>query len=120
MLKVLAAILLAMASGAVGYSIARSASAPSEYKYVTSYDEHKGRAPLANGMSLGCKALAETYLDANTLPDARVKARAAAGTDTVAMNLANDGQTISFLTAASMRGGATEGRPIPIVDRTPN
>jgi hypothetical protein len=60
---------------------------------------------LANGTSLGCKSLAETYLDANTISEARVKARAAAGTDTVAIKLAANGQSISLLTAADLRGG---------------
>jgi hypothetical protein len=118
MLKVLAAALLALISGAVGYSIARSA--PSEYTYKVPYDEHKGRAPLANGMSLACKALADTYLDAHAVPDPLATAKADAGTDTVAMTLADDGQTISFLTGAAVREGATEGRPIHIVGKTPN
>jgi hypothetical protein len=118
MLKVLAAVLLAMISGAVGDSLPRPAA--TEYKYVTPYDEHKDRTPVANGTSLGCKALAETYLNANTIPNAHVKARAAPGTDTVAMTLADDGKTISFLTGNAMRGGATEGRPIPVVDKNQN
>jgi hypothetical protein len=122
MLKVFAVILLALASGAAGYAIGRSApqSAPREHKYVTPYDENKDCKPLANGTSLGCKALADTYLSAHAVPDPLVTAKADAGTDTVAMTLADDGQTISFLTGAAVREGATEGRPIHIVGKTPN
>ena len=118
MLKVLAAILLAMISGAVGYSLPRSA--PTELKFVTPYDENKDRKPLANGTSLGCKNLADTYLIAHAVPAPLVTASANAGTDTVAMTLADNGQTISFLTGNDVREGATEGRPIHIVDKTPN
>jgi hypothetical protein len=79
---------------------------------VVPYDEHEGRQPVANGTSLACKSIADTFLNESQIGDRKVTSRAARGTYDVALKISEDGRSLSLLTAADVSGvaGASDHR----------
>jgi hypothetical protein len=118
----LVAMAIPIIAGIVGVYIGESENRQrTEYKFVTAYDEHKGRQPVTNGTSLACKSLSDALVSESQIGERNVTARAAPGTDDVALKISDDGRSQSLLTAADIRAGVTAaGQPLAIIDKTPN
>ncbi|MCK9361815.1 hypothetical protein M0Q28_06370 [Patescibacteria group bacterium] len=113
---------VAVVAAAAGFAGAQYVQTPPlrAPKYIVSYDVHSGRQTLKPGTSLGCKAIADSLLLEKRVGEQNVEAIGKAGTDTASIKVADDGRNVFMLTGASLRGGATEGALMPIIQTTPD
>lgn len=119
MIRMLIAAVISIVSAAGGYYVGAAAQAkPIEFK--ADFVERETTTHLENGMGVQCKALADAFLSEHRIGERSASARATAGTDTASISLSADGQSLTLLTAASVRSGTTEADPMLIIERTPN
>ena len=118
MIRALVVVAIAIASASGGYYLGQNRD-QKHWDFTTPFDEHKDVPwlPVANGSSVACKALADAFLFEDRVGERTVKIKAGAGTDTAAIKVAPDGNSVSWLNAANVRAGATEGSLLPVLAR---